>query len=138
MSVHLSQASVKLMKSETNCSEVQLLFDFEFQNVKVEHECRSGSYMFSLRLRDKNTSHFLFPLLLSPQSSEDALLCHRCSQNRFTSPSFIPPALGHLKKKMNLSLTFSMKRIYFPPELTTMSMSRASHWNWILSTTPLP
>ena len=47
--------------------------------------------------------------------------------------SFLP-ALGQVKRKRNLSLTFSRKRNHFPPELTTGSMSRASHW--ILSTTP--
>ena len=40
MSVHLRQASVKLMRSMSNCTEGQLLFDFEFQNVKVELESR--------------------------------------------------------------------------------------------------
>ena len=50
-------------------------------NVKVEHEFRprTGSYMFSLRLgaiylRDKITTHSIFPLLISPQSSEGAPL----------------------------------------------------------------
>ena len=117
MSVHLRQASVKLMRSKTNCSEGQLLFDFEFQNVKVEHESRpsrTGSYMFSLRLgaiylRDKITTNSLFPLLISHQSSEDAPLYPRSSQNRFSGfaksiLSFLPSSLGPGKEEEALDM----------------------------------
>ena len=57
----MRQASVKLMRSMSNCTEGQLLFDFESRP-------RTGSYMFSLRLgaiylRDKITTDSLFPLL---------------------------------------------------------------------------
>ena len=61
------------MRSKRNCSEGQLLLDFKFQNLKVEHESRprTGSCMFSVRLdaiylRDKITTHSIFPLLISP------------------------------------------------------------------------
>ena len=131
MSVHLRQASVKLMRSKTNCSEGQLLFDFEFQNVKVEHESRprTGSYMFSLRLgaiylRDKITTNSLFPLLISPQSSEDAPLYPRSSQDRFAGfaesiLSFLTSSLGPGKEEEEPLLDFLYERKPFS--------SRADH-----------
>merc|ERR1711936_335123 len=91
---------------KTNSEEGQLLFDFEFQNVKVEHESRprTSSFMFCLKvgavyLRDKITTNSLFPLLISPQSSEHAPLYPKSSQNRFTGfaksiQSFLPTSLG--------------------------------------------
>ena len=99
--------------------------------MKVEHESRprTGSYMFSLRLgaiylRDKITTHSLFPLLISPQSSEDAPLYPRSSQNRFTGfaksiQSFLPSSLGTCKEEDEPLLDFLYEKKPFS--------SRADH-----------
>ena len=79
--------------------------------MKVEHESKSrtGSYMFPLAScylsEGLRSLHILSPpSSKSPQSSEDAPLYPRSSQNRFTGfaksiQRFLPPALGHVKRR---------------------------------------
>ena len=76
LSFSLKQASLKLLKSDQN-----LLFDFEFNEVKVdlENRPRTRSYKFELtlgsfHLRDVITPQSLFPLLISPQNISGAPL----------------------------------------------------------------
>ena len=90
VSIDLKQAVIQLTRSKSK-HESSPLFEFEFENVKVEHEHRprTKSYLFSFHvgsiwLRDKITKHSLFPLLVSPQSSENAPLHAKLSQSRFT------------------------------------------------------
>ena len=110
VSIDLKQAIIQLTRSKTKL-EASPLFEFEFQNVKVEHEHRprTKSYLFSFHvgsvwLRDKITKNSLFPLLVSPQSSENAPLHAKISQNRFTElaksiQTYLPSSLSQSKEE---------------------------------------
>ena len=109
IAINLNQALIKLTRNSSK-SEATQLFEVEFEAVKVEHEHRprTNSYLFSLHvgsvwLRDKITNNSLFPLLISPQSSENAPLHAKLSQSRFSEfaksiQTFLPSSLGTSKE----------------------------------------
>ena len=112
LALHLKQASVKLVRAKTGeAAEGQLLFEFQFDDVKASHESRprTGSLMLSLSLgalylRDRITSRSQFPLLISPQSSAEAPLYPRAPNTRLSDlarslQSFLPSGLGPDKQE---------------------------------------
>ena len=109
ITINLHQVKFQLMRSSAKC-EASKLFEVEFENVKVEHEHRprTKSYLFSLHigsvwLRDKITKNSIFPLLISPQSSENAPLHAKLNQSRFSEfaksiQTYLPSSLGSNKE----------------------------------------
>ena len=110
VSIDLKQLTIQLCRSKSK-KESNQLFEFEFQDVKVEHEHRprTKSYLFSFHvgaiwLRDKITKNSLFPLLVSPQSSESAPLHAKLSQSRFSEfaksiQTYLPGGYGNSQIK---------------------------------------
>ena len=110
VAIDLKQAVIQLTRSNSK-TESSPLFEFEFQNVKVEHEHRprTKSYLFSFHvgsvwLRDRITKNSLFPLLVSPQSSENAPLHAKLSQSRFSEfaksiQTLLPGSLAHAQSR---------------------------------------
>ena len=119
LAVHLKQASVQLRRAQSGEAEQgQLLFDFQFHDVKASHESRprTGSMMVSLTLgamylRDKITRNSQFPLLISPQNSTEAPLNPKVSNTRLTElartlSSYLPSALGPSREEEEPLLDF--------------------------------
>ena len=110
VSIDLRQVVIQLTRSKSKV-ETSPLFEFEFQNVRVEneHRPRTKSFLFSFHvgsvwLRDDITKNSLFPLLVSPQSSESAPLHIKASQSRFSDlaksiQTFLPAGLSQTKEE---------------------------------------
>ena len=92
------------------------MFDFFIIKVEHEHRPRTKSYLFSFHvgsvwLRDEITKNSLFPLLVSPQSSESAPLHTKASQSRFSElarsiQTFLPAGLSQSKEEEDESPIF--------------------------------
>ena len=86
VAVNLKQASLKLTSAKEGPERV-LLFQAELEAVRLEHESRprTGSQLVGLSLgaiylRDRVTPGSLFPLLIAPQTAEEAPRHHKASR----------------------------------------------------------